>query len=47
MLGLERQFLHATRLAFDHPITGERVEVHSPLPDDLARALQRAEAAGG
>jgi 23S rRNA pseudouridine1911/1915/1917 synthase len=43
MLGLERQFLHATRLAFDHPITGERVEVNSPLPADLARALAQAE----
>ncbi|HEX5853052.1 MAG TPA: RluA family pseudouridine synthase, partial [Solirubrobacteraceae bacterium] len=43
MLGLERQFLHATRLAFDHPLTGERVEVHSPLPVDLLAALSRAE----
>jgi 23S rRNA pseudouridine1911/1915/1917 synthase len=42
-LGLERQFLHATRLAFDHPITGLRVEVHSPLPADLQAALARAE----
>jgi 23S rRNA pseudouridine1911/1915/1917 synthase len=41
-LGLERQFLHAARLAFDHPITGERVEVVSPLPTDLAEALDRA-----
>jgi 23S rRNA pseudouridine1911/1915/1917 synthase len=43
LFGLERQFLHAARLAFDHPITGERVEVSSPLPDDLRRALARAE----
>jgi 23S rRNA pseudouridine1911/1915/1917 synthase len=43
LFGLERQFLHAARLAFDHPITGERVEVRSPLPDDLRRALARAE----
>lgn len=42
LFGLERQFLHAARLAFDHPITGERVEVRSPLPDDLRRALARA-----
>jgi 23S rRNA pseudouridine1911/1915/1917 synthase len=42
-LGLERQFLHATRLAFDHPLTGERVEVFSPLPADLRAALARAE----
>jgi 23S rRNA pseudouridine1911/1915/1917 synthase len=47
LLGLERQFLHATRLAFDHPITGERVEVSSPLPEDLEQALARAEAAEG
>ncbi len=43
LLGLERQFLHATRLALRHPITGEPLEVHSPLPPDLAAALKRAE----
>jgi len=43
-LGLERQFLHAARLAFPHPVTGERVECESPLPADLAAALQRARA---
>jgi 23S rRNA pseudouridine1911/1915/1917 synthase len=43
LLGLERQFLHATRLAFEHPLTGRRVEVRSPLPEDLQRALERAE----
>lgn len=37
---LGRQFLHATRLAFTHPFTGERVEVESPLPADLARYLE-------
>jgi 23S rRNA pseudouridine1911/1915/1917 synthase len=41
-LGLERQFLHAARLAFPHPLTGEDVEVESPLPADLATALERA-----
>ena len=41
-LGLERQFLHAARLAFEHPFTGERIETESPLPDDLAAALERA-----
>jgi 23S rRNA pseudouridine1911/1915/1917 synthase len=48
-LGLDRQFLHAARLAFAHPETGEPVEVESPLPDDLQRALERArrEAAAG
>ncbi len=43
LLGLERQFLHATRLAFEHPLTGERVEVSSALPADLQAALARAE----
>ncbi|MGA9875993.1 MAG: RluA family pseudouridine synthase [Solirubrobacteraceae bacterium] len=43
MLGLQRQFLHATRLAFPHPITGQHVEVDSPLPADLRGALGRAE----
>jgi 23S rRNA pseudouridine1911/1915/1917 synthase len=41
-LGLERQFLHAARVAFDHPITGEPVDVSSPLPPDLAAALVAA-----
>jgi 23S rRNA pseudouridine1911/1915/1917 synthase len=43
VLGLKRQFLHATRLAFPHPLTGEPVEVLSPLPADLQSALARAE----
>jgi 23S rRNA pseudouridine1911/1915/1917 synthase len=38
-LGLERQFLHAARLAFVHPVTGAPVDVSSPLPPDLAAAL--------
>jgi 23S rRNA pseudouridine1911/1915/1917 synthase len=41
-LGLERQFLHAERLAFDHPLAETRIEAHSPLPDDLEAALERA-----
>jgi 23S rRNA pseudouridine1911/1915/1917 synthase len=44
LFGLERQFLHSTRLAFEHPLTAERVEVESPLPADLAAALERAAA---
>lgn len=43
-LGLKRQFLHAARLSFDHPFTSERIDVESPLPDDLAGALERARA---
>jgi 23S rRNA pseudouridine1911/1915/1917 synthase len=42
LFGLERQFLHAERLAFRHPVTGESVDVRSPLPPDLAVALERA-----
>ena len=43
LLGLERQFLHATRLAFEHPFGGRPVELESPLPEDLKAALERAE----
>ena len=45
-LDLERQFLHATRLSFPHPVTGEPVDTDSPLPADLAQALERARAVG-
>jgi len=41
-LELERQFLHAARLAFVHPFGGDPVVVDSPLPPDLAAALERA-----
>jgi 23S rRNA pseudouridine1911/1915/1917 synthase len=41
--GLERQFLHAARLAFPHPVTGAAIDLRSPLPPDLAAALARAE----
>jgi 23S rRNA pseudouridine1911/1915/1917 synthase len=43
--GLERQFLHAHRLAFDHPASGARLEFVSELPGDLAAALEAARAA--
>jgi 23S rRNA pseudouridine1911/1915/1917 synthase len=42
--GLRRQFLHAHRLAFRHPRTGEPLEFTSPLPDDLVAALEAAHA---
>jgi 23S rRNA pseudouridine1911/1915/1917 synthase len=45
-LGLERQFLHAARVAFDHPFTDERIEAESPLPADLVAALERARGSG-
>jgi 23S rRNA pseudouridine1911/1915/1917 synthase len=38
---LRRQFLHAHRLSFQHPLTGEEVDVESPLPDELQAALER------
>ncbi len=38
-LGLARQWLHAARLAFEHPGTRERIEFSSPYPDDLQHAL--------
>jgi 23S rRNA pseudouridine1911/1915/1917 synthase len=43
--GLDRQFLHAHRLAFAHPRSGERLSFASALPPDLAAALQAAHAA--
>ncbi|MDQ6731433.1 MAG: RluA family pseudouridine synthase [Actinomycetota bacterium] len=43
--GLERQFLHAARLAFAHPVTEALVDVSSPLPAELAVALQAADSA--
>lgn len=39
-LGLTRQWLHAHKLAFAHPATGERVQFESPYPDDFVRALE-------
>ena len=38
-VGLNRQWLHAVRLGFEHPDSGEYVEYESPYPDDLAHAL--------
>jgi 23S rRNA pseudouridine1911/1915/1917 synthase len=46
-LGLRRPFLHAWRLAFDNPITGERIELEEPLPEDLTVALGKARAGSG
>ena len=42
-LGLTRQFLHAYRIAFDHPITGARIDLLDPLGDDLAAHLRSLE----
>ena len=38
-LGIDRQWLHATQLAFEHPVLGSRVEFESELPQDLEHAL--------
>jgi 23S rRNA pseudouridine1911/1915/1917 synthase len=40
---LGRQFLHAARLAFEHPFTGERLELDSPLPAELQAYLSGLE----
>ena len=40
-LGLARPFLHAWRLRFRHPVTGDEVALEDPLPDDLADVLAR------
>lgn len=41
-LGVQRPFLHAAELAFNHPATGERVTFHSPLAPDLQAWLDAA-----
>jgi 23S rRNA pseudouridine1911/1915/1917 synthase len=38
---LKRQFLHAYRLSFRHPVDGRPLEFESPLPEDLLMALRR------
>jgi 23S rRNA pseudouridine1911/1915/1917 synthase len=38
--GMQRQALHAFRLAFTHPASGEALEFLAPLPPDMAQALQ-------
>ena len=43
-LGLERQWLHAVRLGFTHPVTGEDVTFASEYPEDLRHALDVARA---
>ena len=38
--GFRRQALHAASLGFDHPRTGKRMALHSPVPDDFQLLLQ-------
>ena len=40
ILGISRQFLHAYKLEFEHPVSGEKMKLISRLPDDLACALK-------
>jgi tRNA pseudouridine65 synthase len=39
--GLRRLALHAYGIAFDHPVSGTRVAITAPMPDDLGLALER------
>jgi 23S rRNA pseudouridine1911/1915/1917 synthase len=43
-LGMTRQALHAARLSFVHPITGQNLRFEAPLPDDMAQAWALLEA---
>ncbi|MBI1352386.1 MAG: RluA family pseudouridine synthase [Actinomycetales bacterium] len=43
-VGLTRQWLHAVRLCFDHPASGERICLQSAYPEDLQTALDRLRA---
>ena len=38
-IGLKRHFLHAYRLCFSHPVTGEKMEIQDDLPEDLVKGL--------
>lgn len=38
---LERQALHCKTVAFTHPFTGERLEIHAPLPEDMQQIVER------
>jgi len=43
---IDRQALHARQLGFRHPRTGVQMDLESPLPDDLAKLVAAARAAG-
>ncbi|HEX4330076.1 MAG TPA: RluA family pseudouridine synthase [Burkholderiales bacterium] len=38
--GLKRMFLHAARISFAHPVSGERMRIEAPLPEELTRYLE-------
>jgi 23S rRNA pseudouridine1911/1915/1917 synthase len=43
---IDRQALHASRLSFHHPTTGEAMDFTAPLPGDMARAVERLRGQG-
>jgi 23S rRNA pseudouridine1911/1915/1917 synthase len=43
-IDVPRQMLHAWRLAFPHPLTGARIAVEAPLPEDFLRLKRRLKA---
>ena len=45
-LGLKRMFLHAAELHLDHPLTGEKLILKAPLPQELAQFVLMLENAG-
>lgn len=45
--GSHRLLLHAERLAFDHPETGERIDLRNPLPEDILRVFDALDWSGG
>ncbi len=47
LAGLEGVALHAATLAFVHPGTGERLELHAPVPERIGRLLERLRPASG
>jgi 23S rRNA pseudouridine1911/1915/1917 synthase len=47
LLSLGRPALHAARLAFTHPASGQRLAFESPLPEDLARVIEALRGAAG
>lgn len=38
--GFDRQALHAVMLRFNHPITGEELEFHAPVPNDMVELTE-------
>ncbi|MDO8350916.1 MAG: 23S rRNA pseudouridine(1911/1915/1917) synthase RluD [Gallionella sp.] len=45
LTGFPRQALHATRLALEHPVSGELMEWHAPMPEDMQQLLKQINSA--